>query len=177
MGRRKYEDSEILENDDLDAVLSLVIDASRKQIARGRPAEYPPTPEGLERFSEKTLQYFEFVKHTNENPDIEKPLLVDIEGWACYLGISRVTLWSYQNRGGEWEETISFFKTCITSVKKQLGLSGRIAPLLLVFDLANNSGYKNTSEFRLTDDRPQKEVKQITLEEARRQAEELMKND
>jgi hypothetical protein len=38
----------------------------------------------------------------------------------------------------------------IASAKKQLALNGKIPPVLFMFDSANNHGYVNTNEYKIT---------------------------
>ena len=50
---------ERIETDDMTAILDMAIDVSTARM--GRPAEYPYTTEGLDRFINKTIDYFENV--------------------------------------------------------------------------------------------------------------------
>lgn len=134
--------------DDLTAIVNVVIEASTAHM--GRPCEYPPTTKGLDDFIQKTIDFFEYVNTINADPENEKPLIPDVEAWAVYLGITRVTLWNYSNRGGEWKRTIEYYKNCISAIKKQLAMSFRIPPMVYVFDACNNHGYVNTNQFTLT---------------------------
>lgn len=132
---------------DLIGVTDLVIESFKH--AGGRPAEYPATGAGLERFRAKTIEFFDYVNEVNRNSDAERPLVPDIEAWSSYLGVTRATVWSYEQRGGEWESTIRLIKNMIAAVKKQLGLSYKIPPMVMAFDFTNNHGYFNTNEFRI----------------------------
>ena len=93
---------------------------------RGRPCEYPDTPEGLQNFINATLAYFQYCQKMNESEDLERKLIPDVEGWSAFIGISRNTLWHYSQRGGEWSRIIEYYRGISTAVKKQLGLSGKI---------------------------------------------------
>ena len=137
-----------METDDTTAILDMIIDKSTERM--GRPCQYPNDKRGLESFVENTLDYFSYVNTVNSNPDLEKKLIPDIESWAVYLGITRATIFNYEQRGGNWYDVIQFYKNAIASVKKQLALSFRIPPMIMAFDFANNHQYHNTNEFKLT---------------------------
>lgn len=157
-----------LETDDMTAILDVAITVSK---ARGcKPAIYPATAAGLEAFKEQTINFFEYVDGVNRNPEIERKLIPDIESWALYLGISRQTLWEYQKRNGEWKTTIEYFKNAIAAIKKQLALCGKIPPMVFVFDSANNHGYVNTSEFKISTNEKTEETKQGNIDEQIRAA-------
>ena len=136
-----------LETDDMTAILDLAIEVSTARM--GRPAEYPFTAAGLEAFIHKTIDYFEHVNAINANPDLERKLIPDIESWAMFLGVTRQTIWGYQQRGNEWKDTIEYYKNAIAAVKKQLALNYKIPPMVYVFDATNNHGYVNSNEFKL----------------------------
>lgn len=146
-----------LETDDMTAILDMAIEASNSRM--GRPAEYPYTTAGLDAFIQKTIDYFEYVNSINANPDLERKLIPDIENWAMYLGVTRQTIWAYQNRGKEWKDTIEYYKNAIAAVKKQLALNYKIPPMVYVFDATNNHGYVNSNEFKLTQGKPETEQK------------------
>lgn len=132
---------------------------------RGRPSVYPDTPEGLERFTENTMLFFDDVRQKNLVNEIK--IIPDIELWMVYLGITRQSLFRYSHRGGEWAERIEYYKTIILAAKKQLMLSGRIPPVFAVFDTVNNSDYRNTSEFRLQNDVTKEDAKNTIDDEIR----------
>lgn len=146
-----------LETDDMTAILDMAIEVSTARM--GRPAEYPYTTAGLDAFIQKTIDYFEYVNGINANPDLERKLIPDIENWAMYLGVTRQTIWTYQNRGKEWKDTIEYYKNAIAAVKKQLALNYKIPPMVYVFDATNNHGYVNSNEFKLTPGKPETEQK------------------
>lgn len=139
-----------IETGDMTAIMQLTIDSCVSRV--GRPAEFPSTREGLDSFVTKTIEFFDYVRMINENPDLKQKLIPDIENWAVYLGITRQTLFNYQRRGGEWADTIEYFKGAIASVKKQLALNYKIPPVLAIFDFTNNHGYLNSSEFKVVSD-------------------------
>lgn len=139
---------EIIKTGDGTASLTLALDSIRRY--GGMPFKYPPTQEGLEQFIKNTEDFFRYAEELNSNPEIEKKLILDIESWTVYIGISRVTLFEYAKRGGAWTETINYIKNIINEQKKQLALNYKIPPVLYMFDAANNHDYANTSEFKIS---------------------------
>lgn len=113
----------------------------------GTGAKYPDTDEGLKEFRQATQRYFDYVRSTNMGISDGEPILIlDIESWAVSCGISRATLASYRKRGGEWLEFIDFCKDCILSDKKARASSGKMPPVLFIFDATNNFNYRNASD-------------------------------
>lgn len=144
-----------METGDLCGVARVIIDGSISRM--GRPAEYPPTPEGLERFVQKTIDFFEHVEMVNGNADEKQKIIPDIELWCAFMGFTKVTLYNYNRRGGEWADVIGYYKECICAFKKQAAFRGKVPPVLAIFDLTNNHDYVSTSEFHLKTDHDQNE--------------------
>lgn len=161
MGNRiKLKDIDILP-DDLNAIL----DMSIKSIKLGRPAKFENTSEGLQDFKQASIAYLEFVRETNNNPDNENKLVPDIESWATFLGTTRKTICDYErDRDEQWKEFIALIKGAITAAKKQLAFRQKIPTVLAMFDLANNSGYVNTAEYKLIPE-PAKNQRALTAQE------------
>lgn len=138
--------------------------------------KYENTPEGLQRFSEKAMSYFEYINRINVDAESTKKLLPDVEGLAVWLGISRKTLLMYEReRGGKWSEYIGLLKTLITSVKKQRTYNFQVPPVFMMFDLKNNSNYVDKYEVEAsTDGAPKAEM---TPEEVQRKMLEDMPID
>lgn len=132
----------------LDVVLSMAVDSLKS----GRPAAYPETEQGFNDFKTAVIDYFIFVKRSNEDSEHDKKLIADTEGLCTFIGITRVTLLSYEkNRGEEWQTFIKQAKTAIVAIKKQLIFNQQIPPIIGIFDLVNNTDYyRNSSEFKLT---------------------------
>lgn len=112
--------------------------------------QYPNDEQGLELFKGKTMEYLAYIQQVNDNPEIEREIIPDIEGWATYLGINRSTISSYLRRSEKWRSTIENVKNGIAAIKKQLALQGKIPPIMAIFDLTNNHGYVNSSEFKVS---------------------------
>lgn len=145
--------------DDMEGISNIIITAYKN--LGGRPAEYPDSEEGLEKFRQKTIEFFEHVAAVNEENGLEKGVIPDIELWCSFLGITRTTVFNYEHkRGGEWSETIQYIKTLIAAYKKQAGLTYKIPPMILAFDFCNNHNYHNTSEFKITAEPASEETKQ-----------------
>lgn len=139
---------ELATGSDLEAIGNVVRFSLKR--SGGRPAIFSSSQQGLEEFRKKSIEYFDYVAAVNQGKEAEKALVPDIESWATYLGTTRQSIFRYEQRGREWRETIQLFKNAIASVKKQLGLHYKIPPMIFAFDFANNHGYVNTNEFKLT---------------------------
>ena len=151
----------------LEAVLNMTIES----LKMGRPPAYPETEQGLEDFKRTTIDYFQYVKDTNANPNIDKKLVPDVEALCTFLGITRNTLLTYEKqRGGSWQDFIKQTKNAIAACKKELAFHQQIPPVVAMFDLTNNHSYVNTSEFKIEaiSDKPQE--RQLSIEEQVQQA-------
>lgn len=170
MGKRQpsyREVAEQLEGDELQAILAVGMRGLAKTARKGPAALFPRTPEGLEGFKRESYAYLQYVQEVNSSVQEggRLHLIPDVESWAAYMGITRETIRRYEaTRGEEWSQAIQQIKGIITACKKQLALQGRLPPVLAIFDLTNNSGYVNSSEFRLKP-QTQLEAKQISAEE------------
>lgn len=167
--RNSYKEIAEKSNPDDIQPINCLINASLKNIG-GRPVGYSNNEYGLNCFIQNSLAYFEYV--SNANAQIEEPkkqLILDVDSWALWLGITRKTICEYQKRSEIWDRTISLYKNAIGSSKKQLALHGLIPSVMAVFDLANNHGYINTNEFKLVQEE-EKAEKPLTLEEKIAQA-------
>ncbi len=145
MGRQKLKDVPIVA-DDLNAVL----DMSIQSIKLGRPPKFDDTPEGLEDFKQASIAYLEHVRRVNNNPENEHHLIPDTESWAVFCGTTRMTILNYEkSRDDDWKQFIGLMKSAITACKKQLAFRQKIPTVLIIFDLVNNAGYLNASEYKL----------------------------
>lgn len=165
---------DLSEADNISAVTNILLET----IKAGRPAAYPDTTQGLEDFKQNTISYLEYVQHTNES-DIKKKVMVDIESWACFLGITRATIATYERtRGGSWKEFIAVTKNGIAAAKKEAAFHGQLQPMIAVFDLANNHNYRNTNEFKLEVEPKEPERRIMSIDELPRLGElpELAEN-
>lgn len=136
---------DLSESDNVAAVTNILLET----LKAGRPAAFEDSIEGLEAFKQATIDYLEYVQQTNAS-GIEKKVMVDIESWACFLGITRATIATYERTRGEyWQQFIAVVKNGIAAAKKEAAFHGQLQPMIAVFDLANNHNYKNTNEFKL----------------------------
>lgn len=158
--QRKRGEMRPLQTDDQTAILDIAI-SSLEQNRKGRPAAYPMTEAGLQRFKDDTISYFQHVQEVNQNSDLEKKLIPDIESWAVFCGVTRQTIYGYEQRGGQWTDFIKLTKEAILSAKKQLAMTFRIPPIIAIFDLTNNHNYINTNKIELVADEKTAEVERV----------------
>lgn len=159
-------DFEVTETaNDLTAVVDDSIRSLQAVKARGgRPAVYAPTKEGLQDFLEDCSEYFRRINSINQNPDMERLVVPDVEGLCAHLQITRQTLHNYAaTRSDDWHEAIELVRTCIASAKKQLANTYRIPPVFALFDLVNNHGYRNATEFKLTTEETPRQIEETKL--------------
>ena len=146
MGSRykRFDDPEIT-GDDTNDILAMCIES-----LDGRKAKYPDNEKGLEDFKNMSLDFFRYCQRVNNDEQNNRRIIPDVEAWVTYLGITRQAVHKYYSgRGDEWREAIDKIKTAILSIKKQLMLTGKIPSIVGIFDLSNNHGYVNTTEFKL----------------------------
>lgn len=144
--KRKGYAPDLSSSDNISAVTEILLETAKA----GRPPAYPETDQGLEEFKKNTIAYINHVQAINSGDDVEKKVILDIESWACYTGITRATIATYERtRNEDWKQFIKLIKNGICAVKKEAAFHGQIQPMISVFDLANNHDYKNTNEFKL----------------------------
>ena len=174
--RQKLQDIKI-EAEDLDAILEV----GANSLKIDRSVKFPDDAQGLEDFKQATIDFFDYVRATNSNPACEHKLIPDVELWASYLGTTRMTILRYEkNRGEEWQSFIEQVKGLITAAKKQLIYRQKIPAIVGIFDLCNNSGYSNTSEFKLSAQQFEPEKKALSSKELPKlfaEAEEISKTE
>lgn len=144
--KRKGYAPDLSDCNNISAVTQILLNT----VKAGRPPAYKETDQGLEEFRKKTLDYINHVQTINSGDDDSKKVIVDIESWACYLGITRATIATYErSRNSDWKQFIAVVKNGIAAVKKEAAFHGQMQPMIAVFDMANNHDYKNTNEFKL----------------------------
>ena len=159
--------------DDLNSIL----DMSIKSIKLGRPAKFSDNVQGLKDFKQSSIEYLEYVRKTNNDECNEHNLIPDVESWATYIGTTRATILSYEKtRNEEWQDFIALVKGAITACKKQLAFRQKIPTVLALFDLTNNSGYVNSSEFKLKPDVSGEYKQEVTLDVVKEKLSELQMN-
>ena len=158
--------AETMDGDELDAILDVSLQGLARAREKGSQPMYSNSPEGLKSFKHDSEEYLTFVRNANKTPTEggKLRLVPDIESWAAFLGVTRYMITGYERRSSDWKSTIDAVKGVITACKKQLAFTGKMPPVLAIFDLTNNSDYVNASEFRLSAEAAP-EAKQITAEE------------
>lgn len=137
--------TEITGDDAASALLQMGIESLKM-----KQPSYANTPEGLQAFKEKTLEYFNYVQAVNADKEEKNKLLCDIESWAVFMGVTRQTINGYSAKRGEnWYDFIARTKDIIMAQKKVRAFSGQIPPILMIFDAVNNHSYQNTSDIRI----------------------------
>lgn len=110
----------------------------------GRPRKY----ETAEDLQEGIKKYLVYIAEKNA---AGVALIPDVEGLALFLGVSRSTLYEWQNsRPGEYSDTIKRTLNAIAAAKKQLALMGKIPPLVFATDFNNNHGYTQQQNIEIT---------------------------
>lgn len=110
----------------------------------GRPRKY----ETVEDLQEGIKKYLVYIAEKNA---AGVALIPDVEGLALFLGVSRSTLYEWQNsRPGEYSDTIKRTLNAIAAAKKQLALMGKIPPLVFATDFNNNHGYTQQQNIEIT---------------------------
>lgn len=166
MGTKKNEVA--VNGNELQLMDDIVLEALKQ--GKGRPAVYPDTAEGLETLQNNIVAYFDYVANVNRANESERALVPDVEMLCGYLGITRTTLLTYQkSRGEEWRETIERAKTIIAAYQKQLGLTYKIPPVVLMFNFQNNFGYAPQNAIHVENIQTDAGRKTVSLEEIRQQ--------
>lgn len=146
---KKYckDNEELGDMPDLSVILGVAIEQLNVRKA-GRIPDYADDPQGIESFVSATQMYFEYITEANRQND--EKLIPDIEGWCLFIGVTKQTVLNYAKRNNTWKELIDYIKESILSAKKQLAFRFKIPPVVYLNDVANNHGYLNTNEFKIT---------------------------
>ena len=140
----------ITPNDSMQTAIQMGLE-SLERISSGQAPVYPNTEEGLQEFRKYTERYFHLIHDHNTALDPEeRAMLPDVEGWAVFCGISRVTLFTYEKRGGEWGRYIGLVKDVIASAKKAAANDYKTPPVFTIFDLKCNHDYIEKTELKIT---------------------------
>lgn len=138
--------------DDLTAVINIGLQALENiKHTGGIPPTYARDESGLQAFANKVVEYFDKINEINSKLEQQK-VYPDVESLCLFLGITRRQLGMYADRDDRWRYVIETAKQAVTAAKKQLASSYKIPPVFAIFDLTNNSGYLNSSEFKLVAD-------------------------
>ncbi len=130
----------------IDNIENITTTAEGIEVKRGegRPPKYPK----VENLVDKYKEYLEYIYNNNQRGC---NLIPDVEGFCSFARISRDTLNTWEHtRSAEYSDIIKVIKNDIASYKKQLGLNGKIPPIVLALDFNNNHGYTQKQEIMET---------------------------
>jgi hypothetical protein len=78
-------------------------------------------------------QFFKFCEEVEMRPTVEL--------MALAIGVSRKTLWAWEQEGNTRGEIISRAKQCLAALMEQWGITGRVNPAAMCFLMKNHFGY------------------------------------
>lgn len=114
----------------------------------------------VQELQQKVDSYFELcasntkIKYIKgEEVEVDNPIPPTVEGLSVHLGMTRKTVWNYQNAEGyeEYHEIMEFAKMRIQAVQMQMGLMGDADPGLVKFIFASTvDEYKPKSSMDIT---------------------------
>lgn len=101
-----------------------------------------PMPQTDEEIAERIDLYFRWC--------VERDMRPGIEGLSFALGISRKTLWDWE-QGNTWgnsrrAEMVKMAKQGICMLTEQMGLKGKLNPVTYIFTMKNHFNYSDRSE-------------------------------
>lgn len=127
------------------------------QIGNDGRAKTFKTPEEMQK---KIDEYFEKCDNNTKTiftkegltVEVKNPKPYTIEGLCMVLGCTRPTLLNYEKKEGyePYFNTIKDAKMKVQLNKVERGLMGESNPTFAIFDLVNNSDYRNTNSTELT---------------------------
>ena len=111
------------------------------------------TPEELQKKIDEYFRICEdnitevYDKKTQEIKTVSDPIPYTVEGLCNVLGCNRATLLNYSKEPGyeDYFNIIEKAKLKVTQNKVEKTLSGRYNATFAIFDLVNNTDYKNTN--------------------------------
>ena len=139
--------------DEMDAMYQMAKNNMQRQKERrvraGRTGIRYETVEDLEN---GIIEYWNYLMEANAK---KIALLPDLEGMCAFLGITRNTLLEWErNDVRGFASTIEQAKNDIAACKKQIGLHGKIPPIIMAMDFNNNHGYTQRQEVIVTPNNP-----------------------
>ena len=84
---------------------------------------------------ERLQTYFDFC--------IENDLRPTVDGLSLACGVSRVTLWQWQQQGGQRGRLIENSKQLLAALLEQWAVCGRVNPATAIFLQKNHFGYRD----------------------------------
>lgn len=122
-----------------------------EQVLANPEINYPNDEIGYEAFKNNSISYLEYIRQVNASGNLKTQIIPDIEGWTNYIGITKKKLqYMEKSRSEKWASIIDRMKNGISACKKQLALNGQLPTVMAIFDLSNNHGYVNASEFKVS---------------------------
>ena len=88
-----------------------------------------------EQIRDRIETYFRWCITKDHKPHVEE--------MALALGVTRQTLWNWQQQGGERGEIISLAKQLLASLHESWGLNGKLNPATFCFIAKNHYGYSD----------------------------------
>lgn len=136
-----------IEANEMEAIIGLIKN-SFKSSNVGRPPKYAEPEE----FIGAVEAFWDYLNEVNKEQTM---IIPDVEGLACYLGLSRETLMEWERtRSAEFSATIKSAKNAMAFCKKQLALRGKIPPIVFATDFNNNHGYTQKQEIEVRASNP-----------------------
>ena len=106
-------------------------------------ASWPPVDKGdYAAIRKRCRDYFQYCIDTDRRPFIESLCLA--------LGITRQTLWNWEQHHDERGEIATWCKQIIRSLLEQWSLTGRLNPPVAIFLMKNISGYADSIQIEAT---------------------------
>lgn len=139
--------------DEMEAMYQMAKNNMKRQkewrVRAGRTGIRYETVEDLEK---GIMDYWDYLIEANAK---EIALLPDVEGMCAFLGITRRTMLEWErNDVRGFASTIEQAKNDIAACKKQIGLHGKIPPIIMAMDFNNNHGYTQRQEVVVTPNNP-----------------------
>ncbi len=109
----------------------------------------------IEEYFEKCDGHTISVTKKGIKTETQRPKPYTVEGLAVFLDCSRVTLFNYENKGGDFVpywNVIKRAKDKILANKMEGALSGDYSTPFTIFDLKNNHGFTNVEKTDITTD-------------------------
>lgn len=110
---------------------------------RELPEINPNDPEQLE---ERIRYFFTWCAENHLRPGVEL--------MALSIGVTRKTLWKWEQAGGTKGEIIAKSKQVLAALTEQWGMTGKINPVTLIFLLKNHFAYRDTVELQASTTTP-----------------------
>lgn len=137
--------------DEMDAMYQMAKENMKRNI-QARKTHGGVRYETAEDLERGIIAYWDYLMEANAK---EIALLPDVEGLCAFLGITRKTMWEWErNDVRGFAATIEQAKNDIAACKKQIGLHGKIPPIVMAMDFNNNHGYTQRQEVVVTPNNP-----------------------